>query len=122
MELVIATDAGVGGTGDGVKVFKHVLPRLDPDLYQCSIPEEMQSMSAEEEAGNGPRGSQRFDPYRRAPTDSLLPYLHNRPAALSRGELVQGHSLRLVQLGEVWESHRRYVFFCNAYFLYLTHG
>ena len=45
-------DAGVGATGEGVKVFKHVLPRLDPDLYQCSIPEEMQSLSAEEEAGS----------------------------------------------------------------------
>lgn len=48
-ELAVTTEAGAG---EGVKTFKHVLPRLDPDLYQCSIPEEMQSLSAEEEAGS----------------------------------------------------------------------
>ena len=39
-----------GGSAD-VKIYKHIQPRLDPDLYQCSIPDELKNIDRDEQAG-----------------------------------------------------------------------
>jgi hypothetical protein len=42
-EEVTTTSAG--------RVYKHVLPRIDPDSYQCSVPDGLLVQSASEAAG-----------------------------------------------------------------------
>jgi len=41
------------GLPNVVKSYKHVPARLDPDFYQCPVPEGLLQQTPEEAAGNG---------------------------------------------------------------------